>query len=168
MSYNFLLLPPESLCHNNLLSFDPSQREKVLSQRPELCYHSQTWPSCGFPQRASAACSIPWLNLPVTSIIWQQNHRSLWFNNTIIRHCSITVWLTSTLTSLLHQRPADINEKGFLCVFSRRHHFPVPRVHSQRGEVVRVSVTVTKIRRDKHWIKQRWWKVCCSVGSWQI
>ena len=51
-----------------------------------------------------------------------------------------------TLTSLLHQRPADVDVKSVLGVLSRVLHLPVSSVHGQRGEVVRVSLTVTEDR----------------------
>lgn len=52
------------------------------------------------------------------------------------------------LTSRLHQRPADVNIILFLCVLCRRFHLPVSRVQSQRGEVVRLALTITEGRTD--------------------
>lgn len=58
-----------------------------------------------------------------------------------IKNTSAQAW---TLTSLLHQRPADVDVKSVLLVFSRGLHLPVCRVHSQRWEVVRVALTITE------------------------
>lgn len=73
-------------------------------------------------------------------------HRLSW--DFSLKHASVRRTQTCRLTIHLHQRPADVDVKCFLRVVCRRLHLPVPRVHSQRREVVRLTLTITEERRD--------------------
>jgi len=53
------------------------------------------------------------------------------------------------LTSLRHERPADVDVVAVLRVVRRGLHLPVSRVQSQRGEVVGESLIITEHRAHK-------------------
>lgn len=92
--------------------------------------------------------TLPWT--------WQSSLSRGWFlrNGLLILSIESSIQRriqVSALTSHLNQRPADVDVETLPTVVCRGLHLPVPGVQGQRGEVVRVTLTITEKHRIWKW-----------------